>query len=335
VSAPLRAGDRFGPELEVISHLRRGNDLDVYDAWSFTRGTRCIVKALRPDRTGETKTRQQLAAEGELLVSLTHPHIVRGYGAVRSPLPGIVLETLAGETLAHLVERGDEPTAEDLGHLGLQLGSALRYLHSCGFLHLDLKPSNVIVEAGRAKLIDLSLARPPGRAEPGIGTWHYLAPEQAMGAPLGAPADVWGLGCVLFETATGEAPFDDDPAAWASATDSESGADPERYPQLERRARDPRAVAPVDDRVAQLIAACLEPEPRSRPPIERVLMELEALAALPERERRWADASPWSGELRAVSSVSKAGFTPDSYGRDDDRSARPGRAQATNEGATR
>jgi eukaryotic-like serine/threonine-protein kinase len=301
MTAPIEPGRWIGADLEVIAHLRRGNDLDVYDAWSSERGARCIVKALRPDRTGDAKARRQLFNEGELLARLAHPHIVRGYGAVAEPLPAIILETLPGETLSHLVERGARPSVEDIGHLGLHLGSAVRYLHSHGFLHLDLKPSNVIVEAGRAKLIDLSLARAPGRAEAGVGTWHYLAPEQASGGRIDAAADVWGLGAVLFEVATGEAPFDDDPDGWedgGSATVTEDQV-PDRYPQLERRVRDPRSVAEVDDRAAELILACLEPEPSERPPVEPILAVLEALAGLPAGERRWAVTVP--SDLRALS----------------------------------
>ncbi len=130
------------------------------------------------------------------------------------------------------------------------------------------------------KLIDLSIARAPGEAPPGVGTWHYLSPEQARGARLGAAADVWGLGAVLFETATGEGPFDDDPDAWAELGDaSTSGPEavPDRYPQLERRARPPESVRPLPAGLAGLIADCLEPEPDLRPELDRVLVRLEAL----------------------------------------------------------
>jgi eukaryotic-like serine/threonine-protein kinase len=188
-----------------------------------------------------------------------------------------VLETLTGETLGHLIETTDAITASELAVLGVQLGSALHYLHANGFLHLDVKPSNVIADGPRAKLIDLSLARPRGRARPGIGTWHYLSPEQARGGELTAAADVWGLGATLFETATGEAPFDDDADAWIGAGATTEAGDPERYPQLERRARRVRELAHVDARLAAAIDACLEPDPRERPPLNRLLVELERL----------------------------------------------------------
>ena len=291
-TAPLAPGVEIGPGYEVIEHLRRGNDLDVYDAWSEERGSRCVAKALRRDRLHKRRTREALMREGELLERLTHPHIVRGYETIPEPIPVIIIETLTGATLAHLIAEENETDPADLGQLGLHLGSAVRYLHGQGFLHLDLKPSNVIAEAGRAKLIDLSLARPPGDAHAGDGTWQYLSPEQARGGNLTAAADVWGIGAVLFEAATGEAPFDDDSDAWESSPSASTGtyseAAPQRYPQLERRARRPEEVVDVDGRLGELIAACLEPEPGDRPDLVELLAGLEQVADTPAAERRWS-----------------------------------------------
>jgi serine/threonine protein kinase len=283
---PLAGGMSIAPGYEVIDHLRRGNDLDVYDVWSIERGTRCVVKSLRPDRAEKRRTRTALLREGEVLARLTHPHIVRAYETIEAPIVAVVLETLGGQTLGHMIDAGERADTEEVAHLGLQLGSAIRYLHSDGLLHLDLKPSNVIAEAGRAKLIDLSVARPPGDAPAGVGTWSYLAPEQARGGALAAPADVWGIGTVLFEVATGEPTFD--PTEGTDSDKSSTWTADERYPQLELRA--PRAddVAAVDTALANLIARCLEPEPHERPAIGDLLAELELLARLPGVERRFS-----------------------------------------------
>jgi eukaryotic-like serine/threonine-protein kinase len=288
---PLEAGAEAASGYEVIAHLRRGNDLDVYDAWSHERMARCVIKALRPDRLRKRRAREALIREGELLSELAHPHIVRAYGTRTEPVPLVVLETLTGATLGHMIASGEEATTADVAHLGLQLGSALAYLHDRGYLHLDLKPSNVIADAGRAKLLDLSLARRPGPIAAGLGTWHYLSPEQARGDVVGPAADVWGLGATLFETATGEAPFDDDPDAFAeqaSATGSLSEPDPDRFPQLERRARRVGEVEPaVDPQLAAAIDRCLEPDTGDRPSLVELLATLERLAGLPRDELRW------------------------------------------------
>ena len=290
-AAPLTPGATIAPGYEVIEHLRRGNDLDVYDAWSSERRARVAIKALRRDRLG-LRRRHGIVREGELLLALTHPHIVRAYEVIGEPLPCVVLETLPGVTLAALIDEGPTLGPSDVGHLGLQLGSALSYLHGNGHLHLDLKPSNVIADSGRAKLIDLSVARAPGPAVGGIGTWLYMAPEQARGGVLGPAADVWGLGAVLFELVTGEAPFDDDPDACAEPSSASSAVPPpERYPQLERPARRPDSVRPVAAEVAQVIAGCLSPEPGERPALPQLMRSFEKLAGLSAPERRWSAGS--------------------------------------------
>jgi serine/threonine protein kinase len=269
------------PGYETLELLRRGNDLDVYDVWSEERACRCVIKAVRPDRLERDSPRERLLAEGRLLQRLTHPHIVRAYEVIEEPLPMVVMETLAGETLGHMIEvRGVELSPAELAQLGLHLCSAIRYLHRHGVLHLDLKPSNVIAECGRAKLIDLSVARPPGPAHAGIGTHYYMAPEQARGGELGPAADVWGVGVVLFEAATGEPAFDDpegESGGWdESVSESVEEGD---YPQLAARARRIDELRPLPGELADLVAACLEPEPARRPAVDEVMRALEPLGA--------------------------------------------------------
>ncbi|MDQ3675856.1 MAG: serine/threonine protein kinase [Actinomycetota bacterium] len=205
---PFGPGRELAPGYEVVAHIARSGVLDVYDVWSHARACRCIVKLLRPDRRGDERAARALQREGWLLQRLSHPHLVRGYETLCDPLTAVVMETLRGETVAYLVERrARRLSAVELGHLGVHLCSAISYLHDQGVLHLDLKPSNVIAEGGRAKIIDLSLARAPGDMKPGIGTWCCMAPEQARGGVVGPAADVWGLAGVLYEGATGAAPF--------------------------------------------------------------------------------------------------------------------------------
>jgi eukaryotic-like serine/threonine-protein kinase len=271
------------PGYETLEHLRRGHDLDVYDVWSEERACRCVIKAVRADRLDRDGPRERLLAEGRLLQRLTHPHIVRAYEVIEEPVPMVVMETLAGETLGHMIEEREvELSAAELAQLGLHLCSAIRYLHRNGVLHLDLKPSNVIAECGRAKLIDLSVARPPGPAHPGIGTHWYMSPEQARGGELGAAADVWGIGAVLFEAATGEPAFDDPDASdedddWdESASESLDEGD---YPQLTAPARRIDELRPLPTELVDLVAACLEPEPQRRPRVDELMRALEPLGS--------------------------------------------------------
>jgi eukaryotic-like serine/threonine-protein kinase len=268
------------PGYRTIELLRRGRDLDVYDVWSEERACRCVIKAVRPDRLHRDGAMSRLLDEGRLLCRLTHPHIVRAYEVAEEPSPMVVLETLAGETLGHMIDRGAALSVPELAQLGIHLCSAIRYLHGHGVLHLDLKPSNVIAECGRAKLIDLSVARPPGPAHAGIGTHYYLSPEQARGGELGPAADVWGIGVVLFEAATGEPAFDDPGADGEDSDYDESvseSLDEGDYPQLAATAPRIDEVRPLPRELADLVAACLDPEPERRPSVDELMRALEPL----------------------------------------------------------
>jgi serine/threonine protein kinase len=249
----MAAGDEPAPGYRVVAHLRRGEDLDVYDLWSEERACRCVGKMLRPDREDAPSARARLLREGRLLGRFTHPHLVRAYETLTAPRPLVVLETLPGETLAHLIDRRRRRLAPvELAHLGLHLCSAIHYLHRQGILHLDLKPSNVVASNGIAKVLDLSLARPPGRTRGGIGTPGYMAPEQVRGGLLGPATDVWGIGAVLFEAATAATP--------GETEETSAGGDQiERPPDPVRRHRRLPAA------FADLIDACLDPAPERRP----------------------------------------------------------------------
>jgi serine/threonine protein kinase len=270
---PLEAGEVVAPGYEVIAHLHRSNNFDVYDAWSEERTCRCIAKTPIPDLIEDEELARGLFREGQLLKKLTHPHIVRAYETVREPRPTLILETLTGATLTYLIETGSRRLPlTDIAHLGLHLCSAVHYLHRHSILHLDLKPSNIVSECQKAKILDLSIARPPGRGEKDAGTRNYMAPEQARGDFFSPATDVWGLGAVLFETATGEVPFD--------AHEDESS-----YDQLERRAESVRAYRRVPAAFDDLVHGCLEPDPALRPTVDEVAESLRALLQRGSRSR--------------------------------------------------
>jgi serine/threonine protein kinase len=253
----------------VLRHLRRGANLDVYEVWSEERACACVAKILRPDRTHNRRAAQRLLREGRLLRRLAHLHLARAYAVYASP-PTVILEVLTGSTLERRLQDSGRLPAEEAACLGVQLCSALHYLHQQPLLHLDVKPSNIVCERGLAKLLDLSIARKPGRARRGVGTSHYMAPEQARGGMVTPATDVWGLGVVLFEALTGQPPFRVTP-------------DGPRYPQLVARAKPLTAQRRLPSNVRELIEAALDPDPRARP---TVMDAFSALARLmPSRSR--------------------------------------------------
>ncbi|MFF7238690.1 protein kinase [Streptomyces collinus] len=265
---PLPPGAEPVAGYEVVAHLARTGWLDVYDAWSEERDCRCVLKTVRADLRDEERLARRLLREGRWLREFTHPHLVRAYETFESPEPLVVLETLTGEMLSHLVDRlRHRASAADVALLGVQLCSAVHYLHGRGLLHLDVKPANVVVDRGHAKLLDLSLARPPGPAPAGLGTYGYLAPEQVGGGPLTAAADVWGIGATLFDVATGGPPFDG----------------PGTRPRPERSAPPVASRRRLPGALAAAVDACLRTDAASRPTLAELSTALEATLPVPQR----------------------------------------------------
>lgn len=263
----LPAGAEVLPGYRVVRLLAHGRRIDTYDVHSVERDCRCVVKILRADRLDEERVRAGVLLEGRLLTELTHPHLVRGYEVHQSPVPAIVMQTLTGATLAAVIDDGPLDVV-DSARLGLHLVSVLGYLHRKGWLHLDVKPSNIVVEEGRATLIDLSLVGTPGEGRAGAGTRGYLAPEQARGTGLSAATDVWGLAVTLVEALTAEMPHGDE-ATWDSRP---------RIPLVHRRAPRPLPpIAGVPEEYDALLRACLARDPGARPTLDdvrRVLTDL-------------------------------------------------------------
>ena len=260
VTADLPAGLR---PVALLSHGRR---LDTWDAWDEERRTRVVVKLARAERRDEPAVREALLREGEIVTTLAHPHLVRGYASHDEP-PAVVLATLRGATLAAVIEDGTLDLA-DVAELGLQLTSVLGYLHHHDWLHLDVKPANVVVDHGRAVLIDLSLAGRPGAGRAGAGTRGYLAPEQARGRDLTPATDVWGLGITLLEAFTDDVPYGDE-ATWDTGR---------RWPLVHRRMPTaPGGLDVVPPEVRDLLAACVDLDPAARPRLVDVRAELAGL----------------------------------------------------------
>jgi serine/threonine protein kinase len=251
----LEAGEEVAPGYVVEELLSRGQALDVYAVFSAERLCSATAKTIRPDRAGVERVRDRLLLEGRLLTSLAHPHLVRGFEMFEQPVPVVIVETLMGLNLEQIVDwRARRLPSTDLAHLGRQLASALRYLHASGYLHLDVRPANVMAHGGKATLIDLSIARPPGEVGAGFGTPDYMAPEQARGGFVSAATDAWGLGATLFAAATGVPP----------------------KPQV----RPVRSLRPrLHSALAELIDACLSPGPADRPKVVEVHEGLGSVVA--------------------------------------------------------
>lgn len=263
-------GDRIAPDLTALKLLGGGIRYEAYLAWSDPMRSLVVVKLLRPGLVDDHRALRGLAAEAEMLGSLGHPVIVRGFGAaLEGERPHVVLEHIEGPRLSTLLRRYGPLPADQLLPLALQLLAAVHYMAAKGFVHLDIKPSNIIM-SGPPRLIDLSLARSAERAaglEDAIGTDSYMAPEQCAPRPgaIGPAADVWGVGATLYKALVGELAYPDG---------DEDASDPvARWPQL----REPVTPAPAS-MPAELTAPimdCLRFDPADRPAAGEVADRLE------------------------------------------------------------
>lgn len=277
----LAEGDEIAPGLSAIKLLGGGFRYEAYLAWDDRLRSLVVAKVVRPGLADDGHTLQGLGEEVEMLERLSHPVLLRAFGAtLEGPRPHVVLEHLEGPRLSSLLRRYGPLNPEQLVPLALQLSAAVHYMAHEGFIHLDVKPSNIIM-GGPPRLIDLSVARSiasSARMTSPVGTDAYMAPEQCepRGGAVGPPADVWGVGATLFRAVAGRRPFP------READDDRDSEDPHRrWPQLV----DPPV--PLDGKVpadlAEPILACLDPDPARRPTAAELGERLEpVLAGLPK-----------------------------------------------------
>ena len=267
----LHQGDEIVPGRSAIKRLGGGLRYEAYLAWDDHLRSLVVIKVLRPGLVEDKHTREGLRSEVELLNRLNHPVVVRSFGAdLDGPRPHVVLEHLEGPRLSSLRRKYGPLLPEQLVSLAIQLCSAIHYLGAEGVIHLDVKPSNVIM-GGPARLIDLSVARTIEQCtqiRSPVGTDAYMAPEQADPggeSSIGPAADVWGVGVTLYEALLGERPF--------SKGDRDSKVATERFPQLVEQPRE--LPDKVRSSLADPIMACLAGNPAQRPSAGELADQLE------------------------------------------------------------
>jgi len=269
-------GDELAPGRLVLKTLGGGNLYEVCLVWDEALYALAVAKVLRPGRAEEEKSRRDLELEAEALAALAHPMLVRGFDAVADgPHPHLLIEHLEGPSLRRLIRRDGAISLEQLLPLAVNVAGALQYMQQSGYVHLDVKPDNIIMGVP-PRLIDLSIARTLERAAQSrgpIGTDAYMPPEQCLGEfagqPIGPAADSWGLGATLHHAISGEKPF---PA----------GDEGERFPQVS----EPPAPLPawLDEELRELVLDLLERDPARRPTPAETIERLEPhVAALPTK----------------------------------------------------
>jgi serine/threonine protein kinase/dipeptidyl aminopeptidase/acylaminoacyl peptidase len=226
---PFAAGTRLGP-YEIVAALGAGGMGEVYRARDTRLGREVAIKVLPQHLSTQAEVRARFEREARTISSLNHPNICVLHDVGREGTTDfLVMELIDGETLATRLARGPLPIAETL-RIGVQIAEALERAHRAGVIHRDLKPGNIMLTRTGAKLMDFGLARATGLVPAGVvsrgaltqsptvaapltsegsivGTFQYMAPEILEAKEADARSDLWALGCVLYEMATGAAAF--------------------------------------------------------------------------------------------------------------------------------
>jgi len=250
---------------KITEKLGQGGMGVVYKARDQMLRRDVAVKVLPEGAIADEATRKRFHQEALALGRLNHPNIetVYEFGS-EDGIDFVVTEYIPGRTLAKLIGL-DQFTEPEIRRLGAQIGFALEEAHQQGVLHCDLKPANILVTPKRQmKLIDFGLAKLAARGESETtltqtcgeragGTLAYLAPERLKGKPPTRQSDIYALGIVLYELATGKRPFaEDSPAALIGAI-------------LSQVPPTVREVKPgVSEDLEHTIGKCLEKEPEKR-----------------------------------------------------------------------
>ena len=221
VLAPPHGPGELGwlAHFRVLKLLGQGGMGMVFHAEDSKLKRAVALKVIRPDRSNDTHRKRLLReARACARVEVTD-HIVTIYDVGEEKgIPFIAMQYLKGMPLSQwLIKQGRRLALRDVLRIGREVASGLAVAHSHGLIHRDIKPANLWLEApsGRVKILDFGLARPVEEDDSDeitqvghvVGTPGYLAPEQVDGGDITAQTDLFSLGCVLYELATGETPF--------------------------------------------------------------------------------------------------------------------------------
>jgi len=221
----LTCGTKLGP-YEIVSPLGAGGMGEVYRARDTRLERDVAIKVLPANLSSDSFLRQRLEREAKAVSKLSHPHICTLHDiGHQDGVDFLVMELVEGETLEHRLLKGPLP-AEQTVRDGAQIADALSKAHKLGFTHRDLKPANIMLTKSGAKLMDFGLAKQSGPAPLAaaltemtmeqskltgdgmlVGTFQYMAPEQLEGKEADARTDIFALGEVLYEMATGKPAF--------------------------------------------------------------------------------------------------------------------------------
>lgn len=200
---------------EILNLLGQGAFGLVFRAFDEKLHRQVAIKVMNPQVAATSPPRKRFLREARSAAAIRHENIVQVYSVEEQPLPYLVMEYVEGQTLQSKLDRSGPLDVAEILHLGRQMANGLAAAHTLGLIHRDIKPGNILIEAGteqKVKITDFGLARAADDAtltRTGVisGTPGYMAPEQAQGLALDHRADLFSLGSVLYQMASGRLPF--------------------------------------------------------------------------------------------------------------------------------
>ena len=309
--------DRYAVEREVGA----GGMATVFLAQDLKHKRPVAIKVLYPELAISVGA-DRFLREIQIAASLSHPHILPLHDSGEADNTVFyVMPYVEGESLRDRMLRERQLPVDDAVRIAREVADALDYAHRHGVIHRDIKPENILLHAGRALVADFGIALAVSRSDGGtrmtetgmsLGTPHYMSPEQSMGEREITPkADVYALGCVLYEMLSGEPPFT---GPTAQAIIARVMTEQPRSLTLQRRTIPPHVEAAVGkaleklpaDRfnsAAQFAEALAHPELMAALPLTATHA---GMAALPSRSlrRKMAVVLPWSLFLAALALAS-------------------------------
>ena len=244
---------------EILEKIGTGGMAVVYKARCHRLNRLVAIKILRAEFTQDEEFRSRFHAESRAVAMLSHPNIVSVYDvSTTNEADYIVMELIDGITLKQYMEKKGTVNWKETLHFAIQIAKALEHAHSRGIIHRDIKPHNVMVlKNGSVKVTDFGIARMMNESntltKEALGSVHYLSPEQAKGGRVDIRSDIYSLGVVMYEMATGRPPYDGEtPVAVA-------------LQHISGKATLPSAINPhIPGGLEQIIMRCMSQQPADR-----------------------------------------------------------------------
>jgi len=308
----LHAGTKLGP-YEIVSALGAGGMGEVYRGRDTRLDRTVAIKVLPESFAKNLEFRQRFEREARAISALQHPNICALFDVgSQGGIEYLVLECLEGEALSSRLQKGPL-SAEQVLKIGSEIARALAVAHRQGIIHRDLKPGNIMLTKAGAKLMDFGLAKPLAAASAAappaftatmalsgspvtvagtiVGTVQYMAPEQIQGQEADARSDIFALGCVLYEMASGKHAF-----AGKSQLTVASAI-------LEKEPEPISSIQPLTPRnLERLIVRCLKKDPDERwQSAGDIAIELSEITqnaeppplSPPSAPAQWTRIAPW------------------------------------------